>query len=349
MNRTSSGSSPYQCSSNAASLPSHPRPLPLSKALNGFTITKQAEGLSPRTVGSYVDCLSKWVERTGDQDISQVTGPQISSYLAWLRTEYQPHRFGAKTYPLSGKTIRNVWIALSSFFHWAERELGVSFPMGEVRAPHSPRPSVPELTRDEVERMLRACTYSRATLSASRQSFVTRRPTANRDIALILALLDTGMRASELCALKVQDVDLRAGKVEIKHGSEGGAKGGKGRTVYLGKASRRVLWRYLAGRDDGQDGEAPLFVTNNGRMMRPCTLRHLLTGLGEKVGVLKTYPHKFRHTFAITYLRSGGDVFTLQQILGHASLDTVRLYARIAQSDVAQAHRKASPVDNWRL
>ena len=61
MNRTSSGSSPYQCSSNAASLPSHPRPLPLSKALNGFTITKQAEGLSPRTVGSYVDCLSKWI------------------------------------------------------------------------------------------------------------------------------------------------------------------------------------------------------------------------------------------------------------------------------------------------
>jgi hypothetical protein len=49
MNRTSSGSSPYQCSSNAASLPSHPRPLPLSKALNGFTITKQAEGLSLRT------------------------------------------------------------------------------------------------------------------------------------------------------------------------------------------------------------------------------------------------------------------------------------------------------------
>ncbi len=116
MDRTSSGSSPYQCSSNAASHPSRPRPLPLSKALNGFTITKQAEGLSTRTVGAYVDFLSKWVERIGDQDISQVTGPQISSYLAWLRTDHQPHRFGAKIYPLSGKTIRNVWIALSSFF-----------------------------------------------------------------------------------------------------------------------------------------------------------------------------------------------------------------------------------------
>ena len=289
------------------------------------------------------------VERTGDRDISQVTGPQISSYLAWLRTDYQPHRFGGKTHPLSARTIRNVWIALSSFFHWAERELAVPFPMAQVRAPHPPRPSIPELTREEVARMLKACTYTRATVSATRRSYVTRRPSANRDTALILVLLDTGIRASELCALKIEDVDLATGRVEIRHGVEGGAKGGKGRTIYLGKASRRALWRYLAGRDDGQDGEAPLFVTSRGRLMRPCILRHLLTRLGEKARVLKAYPHKFRHTFAITYLRSGGDVFTLQQILGHSSLDTVSLYARIAQSDIAEAHRKASPVDNWRL
>jgi integrase len=84
--------------------------------------------------------------------------------------------------------------------------------------------------------MLRACTYSRATLSASRHSFVTRRPTANRDIALILVLLDTGMRASELCALKGEDVDLREGKVEIKHGVEGRAKGSKGYLEYFNHA-----------------------------------------------------------------------------------------------------------------
>ena len=61
MNHTSSGSSDYRNTLTAAARPSHPRPLPLSKALNGFTITKQAEGLSPRTVSSYVDCLSKWI------------------------------------------------------------------------------------------------------------------------------------------------------------------------------------------------------------------------------------------------------------------------------------------------
>jgi integrase len=59
--------------------------------------------------------------------------------------------------------------------------------------------------------------------------------TANRDIALILVPLDTGIRASELCALKVEDVDLKLGKAEIRHGALGGARGGKGRTVYLGR------------------------------------------------------------------------------------------------------------------
>jgi integrase/recombinase XerD len=349
MNHTSSGSSGNHSSPGSSDSAFRSGPLPLSKALIGFTNAKLAEGLSQRTVDSYLEDLHKWVERTGDREIGKVTGADISAYLAWLRTEYIPHRFSGKTHPLSPKTIRNTWIAMSALFHWAERELVLPSPMREVRAPHSPRPPVPELTREEVERMLKACTYTREAVSPIRRSFVTRRPTASRDIALLLVLLDTGIRASELCALKVEDVDLKTGKVEIKHGVEGGAKGSKGRAVYLGKASRRALWHYLSGREDGQDGEAPLFIVRNGRLMRPSTLRHLIIGLGQKVGVPKAYPHKLRHTFAITYLRSGGDVFTLQQILGHASLDTVRIYARIAQSDVAQAHRKASPVDNWRL
>ena len=119
--------------------------------------------------------------------------------------------------------------------------------------------------------------------------------------------------------------------------------------MYLGKATRQAVWHYLAGREDGDDGGAPLFVARGGHIMRPCTLLQLVRSIGKKAGVPNVYPHKLRHTFAITYLRSGGDVFTLQQILGHGSLDMVRHYARIAQSDVAQAHRKASPVDNWRL
>jgi integrase/recombinase XerD len=71
--------------------------------------------------------------------------------------------------------------------------------------------------------MLKACVYSREANTNQRHKFVMRRPTANRDRSILLVLLDTGLRATELCSLKIGDVDVKRGKVEIKHGVEGGA------------------------------------------------------------------------------------------------------------------------------
>jgi integrase/recombinase XerD len=113
--------------------------------------------------------------------------------------------------------------------------------------------------------------------------------------------------------------------------------------------ARKAVWRYLAEREDGEDPEAPVFVTRQDRQMNPNSLRLVIKQLGQNAGVEDIYPHKFRHTFAITYLRSGGDIFTLQMLLGHADLQMVRHYAQIAEVDVRRAHRRASPADNWRL
>jgi integrase/recombinase XerD len=197
--------------------------------------------------------------------------------------------------------------------------------------------------------MLKACAYSREANTIDRKKFAMKRPTANRDVCLIMTLIDTGIRAMEVCLLKVADVDLKTGKIEIKHGVIGGAKGGKGRTVYLGKSARRAMWKYLTEREDGEDPDAPVFIGTRERPLTPNALRHLIVSIAKRAGVKKAHPHRFRHTMAITYLRSGGDVFTLQAILGHQSLEMVRHYANIAQVDSQNAHRKASPVDNWRL
>ena len=119
--------------------------------------------------------------------------------------------------------------------------------------------------------------------------------------------------------------------------------------MFIGKSSRRALWRYLTSREDGDDSNSPLFLAIGERKMSTNALRLLIKSLARKAEVDHAYPHKFRHTFAITYLRSGGDVFTLQALLGHSTLDVVRHYAKIAEIDVEKAHQKASPVDNWRL
>jgi integrase/recombinase XerD len=119
--------------------------------------------------------------------------------------------------------------------------------------------------------------------------------------------------------------------------------------VYLGKVTRKAVWRYLTSREDGDDSDAPLFINVANRPFTKTSLRFLIKRLGARAGIKNAYPHKFRHTFAITYLRSGGDIFTLQLLMGHSSLDMVRHYAKIAELDVEQSHRKASPVDNLHL
>jgi integrase/recombinase XerD len=101
-------------------------------------------------------------------------------------------------------------------------------------------------------------------------------------------------------------------------------------------------------RDNKEVESAPLFAAND-RPFKCDTLRLLIGRIGSRAGVRKCHPHQFRHTFAITYLRSGGDLFTLQAMLGHSTLEMVQHYSRLAQVDIEQAHRRASPADNWHL
>ncbi len=155
------------------------------------------------------------------------------------------------------------------------------------------------------------------------------RPTALRDEANILALLDTGLRSSELFSLDFGELDIKTGKLVVRHGPAGGTKGGKGRIVYLGKAASQSLRRHTVTRDDKDRQDAPPFAAGTRRMGRDA-LRQLTFYLGEAANAKKCHPHRFRHTFAITCLRSGGDDFTLQAILGHTSLSIVQQYARLA-------------------
>ena len=319
--------------------------MPLTKALVGFIQFKEAEGISPRTASHYKYDLDHWIKHLGDIAVKDVTTQQLREYLAYLRTDYVPkRRSGRNDKPLSGKTVRNVWVCLSSFFTWAAKEFHIPDPMDGVPTPKHPKVEIAPFTREQIEALLKACDRSREASSSRRQAFTMPRGTAIRDRALIKVLIDTGLRASELCSLDIRDYDPKTGEMRVRVG-----KGGKGRYVYGEKNTRREVWRYLATREDGEDPDAPLFLGRNDRRMNPTSLRLLLTRLGNKAGVPSCHPHRMRHTFALEFLRGGGDVFSLQKLLGHSTLDMVRNYVAIAQVDVQSAHRRASPVDRWRL
>jgi len=170
--------------------------------------------------------------------------------------------------------------------------------------------------------------------------------------AVILILLDTGIRVTELCKLNRVDVDLARGLVVVRDSKHRMTT--KTRHVYLGKVTRKALWRYLADREEklGEtiEDDAPLIAATNWRTrLDRHAIRRMLYRCADRAGVPGVYPHRFRHTFAITYLRNGGDPFTLQALLGHSSLDMVKVYIRLAEQDLADVHRRASPADNWHL
>ena len=213
----------------------------LSKAISGFLQYKAAEGLSPNTLRSYDHDLKLWLEYTTDTPINWLKSPKVRDFFVWLRTEYEPRRITGDRRALSAKTVRNIYITLSAFFTWAVRELAVPNLMKDIPAPKFEEAPVEPFTKEQIEALLKASESCKEAQTTDRRKFTMRRATARRDQAIILTLLDTGLRASELSALKVGDVDLKSGKVLVKHGRLGGAKGGKGRTVYLGKAARRAV------------------------------------------------------------------------------------------------------------
>ncbi len=281
-----------------------------------------------------------------DPPVSRINETDITRFAAWLRSEYQPTRMNGSTKPLSLSSLNNIWAALRSFYRWAAETLGTGRPdLAWKQPPRSSKPISP-FRQEEIEVLLTAAEWTRPAKLGKRAAFRMRRPWGLRDRAILLVLLDTGIRAGELSRLTREDANLETGEVRVA--AFGSAQKSKGRHVYIGKAARAALWRYLATRE-GLTPDAPLFITARGAPFNRYALHTLLARLGDRAGVADCHPHRFRHTFAIQYLRNGGDIFTLQRLLGHTELDMVRRYLALAQTDMAEAHQRASPVDRWRL
>lgn len=320
----------------------------IKTALEGFFISRRADGFSESTLSMYRWALNLILGKSLTLEVNEITEKHLVDFWAWVRNDYRPKRKNGDTSPLVGRSLENIWTASRSFFGWCEGEKIVkSRPDLKIKRPQYTSVEVQPFSREEVALMLRACERTRVASTTQRTPFTSPRPTAARDTLVILVLLDTGLRVSEFARLKVSDVNLDTGAVNVR--SYGSGRKTKARTVYLGKSSKKAVWRYLAGRDDVLQSD-PLVLTRDNRPMDRNSIRQLLTSIGEAAGITgNTHPHRFRHTAALEYLRNGGDIFTLQRLFGWADLEMARKYLQIVGSDLESAHRKASPADNWRL
>lgn len=294
--------------------------LPLREAIEAFILDGKARRLSPFTLGIYREKLTHFLAWAASQNIetlAHVDARALRLYLVHLQeTGHNPG--GVHTHA----RILRAWL----YFLEAEGLIPES-PMRRVKMPKLPHPMPDALTREEVAALLGAAQHS-------------------RDVALVLALLDTGARISEFVALNVGDVDA-SGAVRIRHG-----KGDRERTVYLGYKALKALRRWLWEREDDFTDASPLWTSlrhpERGTRLTSNAVRLILVRLGERANLKRRIsPHMFRRTFALWALRSGMDIYTLAKLMGHSSINTLRHYLAIADVDTAAAHRRYGPVDGY--
>jgi integrase/recombinase XerD len=325
----------------------------LSQACEGMIRYKQATGKSENTIADYRVAFKKlFCYFKSDPPIHAITRGEMIGFFAWLQEDYLTEPDGVAPrgkFKLSAKTVLNTYTNLSALWHWAVDDgFAKTNIIRTIQPPAVSESLIETFTRDDIEKLLQACDHGRTW--KTRSETASERSTAVRDRAIVLTLLDTGARASELAGMKFGDLNMSTNSIRVR--GKGPGRDAKERLVYIGKRTAQAIWKFLVPRLNDLRDEDPIFVVGPKDDLRPlsrCHLLKLMKRLGERAGVKKVHPHRFRHTFAINYLRNGGGEFTLCALLGHTDLEMTRRYARIAQVDTANGHRKAGPVDNWKL
>jgi integrase/recombinase XerC len=276
------------------------------------------EGKSPRTVSAYRYTLGRFLAAVPVAHLAAVGPEHLYAYLGGFThlTLESRHRY-----------FREV----RCFFNWlVDAGYLERSPFRGLRNVRVPQRIVQPFSGDEVGKLLAACGE---------------RPIATRDRALVLTLLDTGARCSEVVLLNLEDLDLATRRLRVLH-----AKGNKQRVVPFASQCESVLRAYLEVRGDSP---GPLFVASDGHgalrpgvALQPNGLKQMLRRLGKKTGIPKVHAHRFRHTAAAWMIAHDARELDVQYLLGHESPDMVRRYSSSYRSEqAALRHYRFSPGD----
>ncbi|MCB2180197.1 tyrosine-type recombinase/integrase [bacterium] len=283
----------------------------LQDAYTDFILSRQAMLCSPKTIRFYHFTAGRFVKYLEDNGVvkpEDLTARYIRAYLSSLVEQ-----------KLSDSYIHGHARAIKTLTRfWHEENYIPEVP--KFQMPTIAKKRLPVLTANEVKKALSNCNN-------------------NRDKAIILMLVDTGLRRAEICALNWGDIDISSGIVRIAKG-----KGSKARSVVAGIKTRRALLAYR--REIDHNEENPVFQTSTGKRLTPNGLRSALLRLGKRANIHIT-PHALRRTFATLSLRAGMNLIELQAMLGHSSLDMTRKYIQMIDEDLIEAHRAHGPIDSF--
>ena len=261
-----------------------------------FIDAKRVENLSKRTLSYYEQTIRKCIDYIG-KPLRLVDSNDIRRCLSWAMVERN----------CSPTTVNNERRCLSTFFQWLENEDIIrKSPVKRTKALKEEKADKKPFTDEDVAKMRDACANE-------------------REKALFELLLSSGMCVGELCGLDISDIDLQGRECEVL------GKGNKRRTCYFSSSAKLHIEHYLAERDDD---EPALFVSKKkpARRIERSGIERIVSDLGKRAGVSNVHPHRFRRTMATINLRRGMKLEEIQQLLGHANMDTTLIYGRSTRS-----------------
>lgn len=289
-----------------------------------FMQRNYAKNLTENTLTAYeyfLKSLEKYLQSIGRLDsMEQVTAGDIRGYFVEA----------SKT--MKGITQEGYYRRLKTFFSFSFREgLLPRNPMDNVEKPKVPKRLIQSFNSSEVKKMLGA--------------FDVNTFTGRRNHTLLSLLLSTGLRRSEFIQLDITDVDLQNDIIRVI------GKGDKERLLPISKMLALLLRKYLKARAEFMKGrlDCPaFFVSKYGKRLSKNGVHSIFRTLRieQQLTGKRFSAHIWRHTFAKAFLLNGGDVFTLQELLGHEDIETTKIYITLTDTEKAQQNARYNPLDN---
>jgi integrase/recombinase XerD len=284
----------------------------ISQAIEEFEREHKSRGSRPKTITYYLDTLRRLLKPWLEQEVSRLTPLTINKALD---RDVKP------------ATLASQHAVLRCFCNWlvAVEELQKNPFQGKKRPKIRLEPKR-VLSINEMTKMLDAAKGGQRSARCK-----------SRNIALLVLIFDTGLRAGEVASLKLSSIDWEMGVVRVEDGKVGV------RFVTVGHKTLRVLKRYVT--HERRGSSQSLFLTISRKPLSSRQISQLILRISQRSDIgWEVRAHRLRHSYSCAYLRSGGEVFSLMRQLGHKRLDTTARYIHWTPESLQEANERFSPM-----
>jgi integrase/recombinase XerD len=292
---------------------------------------RNERGQSEHTQKTYAGLLNRFLEWARMQNLSDWKSVQLSDLISFIEHERQralENQPETSTRKLSSESVYLEIAALRAFYRFAEQEKFLSTNIAEnLSLPRRWKRLPKSLTNEEIEKLF--------------TPLIPETPASLCDQAILELAYASGLRLAELKNIRIEQLHLEAGFINVI------GKGNKERVVPVGKRAIQALDRYLqSGRTKLVNKKTPanVFLTKRGTPFASVTLwlrvknRVRISGIERNIT-----PHMLRHSFATHLLEHGADLRVIQELLGHATINTTEVYTHVAGSRLREVHNKFHP------